>query len=1148
MSRVEDVGAISGASSIADEITRLSETIRSCERLCLLSGRSLTRFAIPVNDRDDAPLVFIPSVTRDLHGLGERRVDRHPTTSAQCIAALQRLLPVIRRFQLGIQESPNLAFHPIDRAALLAFDPERVHDAVRNVINDSLRPFGGAGDALARAALTSKSFGYLHPFTAVHVLRSIAPSTALFGSVWWRSLFSVSWFLNRRGGSLRGFPNTQATNSPGTVFLTSRCVDAVEIIYRVFQRRGDRFARLATLMRRLKKLQETRRKITDLAAKNLVNRDIFDHGYATQAANLCEDIRDCIQEIAADIGLPKVYETWRNDLEEVIRDWKGTDQDRHAEFLSAVVDTFIKANARHSSNERVKHVSADNVKIIEEIRKTVGRIHSSVDRCLHTYGENVIGPWKLNVNQRRDAEQKIPEWVCSQNHWDATWDAVAGRSAATKDDKRSVQDLAVAESHLQNLESHWRRNRDASERACRTIKAVEGYFKNIFDDLQHLSRSRRKETARRSRRDADLESFLTTLVNTSSHLQRVHHQLSKNAEVGARWAEILMNRHLTYASSGMMTQFDPSELAHSLRVVCRDPSRTRFEIIVNALRIVCAAQRPDGTWSCQQPFYWTETGNSASTLGIETAWAIVSTVNTLVRGPERFGASLQEVNAELRPVYDALDRFFRWLSSSMQSMPVPAALRRREPGRAAGESGTVREPVEPGPAANEPLLYGWCSDRVYEPGRIHAWVTALAIEFLVEFRELMQERINALLRAEFLSHRPGELKALTEVEPTDLDSEEPVISKLFELLREHKALEVREGPWLPSKPRDPDIKFWSAVFYGPPGTSKTFLTKAIAGELQWPLISLSPSDFLTRGEGYIESRSREIFRALSAGSRLVYFFDEIDELIRDRRQSNETTRNVFTFLTPSFLTKLQDLRDAAKKNEFIFVLGTNYFDRIDSAAKRSGRIDRAFAIVYPDTRSRAYIIIAELLKARSRFQEELQSFQDKVNKVVSAGGYAEQPRPFLDLLVGASGFISYLKLKELIKRAESLIAKSTDQQIVEFIGDLHKIYQGQMVEFKPELSIREYADRRGALDTGEIERLLEIIPNQPFPWRPESEPPIIPLETQLESLRDEVKDRDSEFVGKIVELGKKFAHRRISPTPPAVRRPARRRRGRSAAH
>jgi hypothetical protein len=450
----------------------------------------------------------------------------------------------------------------------------------------------------------------------------------------------------------------------------------------------------------------------------------------------------------------------------------------------------------------------------------------------------------------------------------------------------------------------------------------------------------------------------------------------------------------------------------------------------------------------------------------------------ILSNPDRFGASLEEISAGLQSVFEALDRFYRWLTGSLQTFS------KQKLSNAAPNAGKRPDA--------EPALYGWCSERVYERGRIHSWVTANAIEFLVDFRRLNQERINSLLRAEFVSHNPNELLRLSEIEPTDLgnlDTEgkkPPTTLRLLELLQDHKALELAEGPWLPGKPPRPSISFWSGMLYGPPGASKTVLAKAIAGELRWPLISLSPSDFLARGDQQIESRAQEIFYSLSAGSRLVYFFDEIDELIRDRRQKEE--RSVFSFLTPSFLTKIQDLHDEAKHNEFIFLFGTNYFDRIDSAAKRSGRIDHRFPVVYPDRCSRGFIIIQHLTKALAQegkdITEQFQVLHDILETIQRELKtiFPHANEPFMDTFATFTGFLSYPNINELTKRFAQLLKSGRRNDFNELkmiIKDLGEIDHAQSERYKPEIKLSDYAERLEALE--EIKQVGALIPDKPFP-------------------------------------------------------------------
>jgi hypothetical protein len=930
---------------LAAEVARLSGAIQACDRLGLLSARSVVRCAIPTHEREEAPngklsRAFIPSVSRNQQNdrdAGEAASGyRHPTTSAQCIAALQAVLPVVGRFRLGTHESKDLAFHPIERGSLKEFEPDRLSVAIRETIDCGLEGLleetsDGASamlDGISSDGLTSGTFGFLHPFTAAQVLRAIAPSKGMYRTVWWRSLFVILWFLNRRTAALGGNPSIDATGSPGTAFLTSKCVDALETVLNVFERRRARFRRLIDLMDQLYDVHEQRRHLGTLAKSKLISEDIFGPGYDLRKRNLGEEIRACVRELALDSALPRTYRSWVTLLQQGYE--RSNDDGQQNPLLAHVIDSFAAAMKEKDAIDelgQVRKLAKDNLKTAAKILEALDSIQQVVARALDpTAATDRTG---ASVDLRA-----LPTWLCSADYRTSTRNLI--NSQAAPDAKNKTYPKPV----LETLESHWRRHRDACANATNTLRAFDGYLGQILDTFERLAKP---DSGTQPPGTSKAIRFLREFTSATGTLDRLRHQLSFDVATGARWADVLMNRHLAYASSGATSLLDPGELAHAVRIVCGSGGRVRFDTVLQALHVVSDAQRPDGTWICQQPFYWTATGFSASTISVEIAWAMVSTMNVVLRSPDRFGASLEAVTEGFQPIFAALDRFFEWLSSSIQSFPVPPALN---------------------PRRSEPHLYGWCSDRLYEPGRIHSWATAAAIEFLVEFRQLLQERINSLLRAEFLSHHPTELKPLAEVEPTDLGNRknDPVVSRLALLLREHETLQLAEGPWMQAAPPKTEISFWSGILYGPPGTSKTFLAKATAGELDWPLISLSPSDFLARGEQHIESRAQEIFSSLSAGSRLVYFFDEIDELIRDRRQMDAAERSVFSFLTPSFLTKLQDFRDQAKTKEFMFLIGTNYFERIDSAARRTGRIDQTFPIVYPDLESRAYMILQFLMK------------------------------------------------------------------------------------------------------------------------------------------------------------------------------------------
>jgi adenylate kinase family enzyme len=1180
--------------SLSETVTALSDTIRACERLCLLTSRTVSRCAVSLdeNEADKAPLAFIPSVSRDLQNIlpsisaGTRAPSNpHPTTAAHCITALQSLLPVMGRFQLGTHESKGLAFHPIERESLEVFKPKTLSSEIRNTIERSLIGLDWPAQAQTSAAEEAAStagghtqrsgttFRPLHPFRASQTLRALAPSRALFQPIAWRSLFTVLWFLNRRGGSLRGYLSIQATDSPGTAFLTSKCVEAIEIVLNVFERRRERFKRLLDLMTELRRIVTAQEELEKLEKAGLIQAPLFHHGYRYRTSLLIPEIKMCIAELACDSALPETYQTWKAHLvpsessitEPVSDPDNGLSHDKYGEhfktaenFLHEVVDRFC-ATLR---DERAPSQTAEDavVPVSQEFQNAIAaanaagqttkcmagivkRIHQLIQRrCeeLNSSGRSEKAPAALAASENEQEElltsahlRSLPKWICSEDYWAAT------KWALGLEVKEKQPVPPESQAILNALELHWARHRDAADNASKTIQAFTAYLVTILDGFKSLARNITSESGLGS-----VDKFLESSGDATNRLTALRKQLSNDLDRGVRWAEVVMNRHLSYAASGATAQFDASELAHAVRVTYRDGGRVRFTLILEALKLVCAAQRPDGTWSCQQPFYWRETGYALLTMSIETAAAIVSTVYMLVTNPDRYGAGLAEVTSGLEPVYQALDRFFGWLSGSIQSFDAPPALlrasdlaRRPKPATAArpakggnanvkATSITSSKPETGDNARTEPPLYGWCSDRLSESDRIHSWATATAIEFLVDFRRLIQVRINALLRAEFLSHHPSELTRLSDVEPTDLrsvlgrDDDAPVIARLMRLLREHKKLEIAEGPWVSSKPDDAKLTFWSALLYGPPGTSKSFLAKAIAGELGWPLISVSPSDFLAKGDNHIEPRAQEIFSAFSAGSRIVFFFDEIDELIRDRRQQKDQ-RSALSFLTPSFLTKLQEFRDAAAKNEFIFILATNYKDNIDSAAIRSGRIDQHLPIIYPDIRSRAYIVIRELTK-RSKKKENVADQFEYVSKYLRLIKPELDPllkklkkesgntnAKFLDVLAEFSGFLSYQKIQALLELLPDFEKHypNVQEDLQRLVKALSTIGQRNTGRFQPEIPLVEYAGRPDTFED-ELTHLTEIIPHRIFPWHPKAGSSKSLLQSQLKELYGEIEKKN----------------------------------------
>jgi SpoVK/Ycf46/Vps4 family AAA+-type ATPase len=144
----------------------------------------------------------------------------------------------------------------------------------------------------------------------------------------------------------------------------------------------------------------------------------------------------------------------------------------------------------------------------------------------------------------------------------------------------------------------------------------------------------------------------------------------------------------------------------------------------------------------------------------------------------------------------------------------------------------------------------------------------------------------------------------------------------------------------------PDGKV-SLLVYGPPGTRKTTLVGSLAAELNWPLLTLSPPDFLTRGLEGLEARAGEVFRDLERLRQVVVLFDECDEFFKRRGDGAEhaESRTMGAFLTAGMLPRLQRLRD---DRWVVFVAAMNSrLGQLDEAAIRPGRFDYLLRLDHP---------------------------------------------------------------------------------------------------------------------------------------------------------------------------------------------------------
>jgi cell division protease FtsH len=149
-----------------------------------------------------------------------------------------------------------------------------------------------------------------------------------------------------------------------------------------------------------------------------------------------------------------------------------------------------------------------------------------------------------------------------------------------------------------------------------------------------------------------------------------------------------------------------------------------------------------------------------------------------------------------------------------------------------------------------------------------------------------------------------------------------------------------------------------ALLVGSPGTGKTLLAKAVAGEAKVPFFSLSGSDFVEMFVGVGASRVRDLFKQAKDKSPSIIFIDEIDAIGRARGKSNITGSNDERENTLNQL--LTEMDGFGTNTNVIVIAATNRADVLDKALMRAGRFDRQIYVDLPDLNERKEIFEVHL--------------------------------------------------------------------------------------------------------------------------------------------------------------------------------------------
>ncbi len=477
---------------------------------------------------------------------------------------------------------------------------------------------------------------------------------------------------------------------------------------------------------------------------------------------------------------------------------------------------------------------------------------------------------------------------------------------------------------------------------------------------------------------------------------------SESAQENAKdqWAyfEKIIHRQLAYVANGD-PKFDAAELVFALEGALLVDStwmnRSTAEKVFEALKL----ERRRPFWRPRKPFMASKRGEGLFVTSAEVANSILRSVEILKSGEWSGCFSVMEPNLRL---------FATWLLED-------------------------RKEFATGNKSNDIRLMGWSSDDAVSEDIVQLWHTSEVLLFLSHYERLLKSKIaedgraaaglqtqdwHEIEEAEgFWSH-----EALSSL----LDPKLPKPQNQYAVLAD-----INEN-FVKTREEGEGDKLYSMLLYGPPGTGKTTVAQQLAWKLKRPLITITVSDFLAGGHGEIENRAKGLFDVLQFQEDAVILFDEIDQFMLDRNSGHyQKQEDVFKFMTPGMLTKLQNLRDAEST---IFILATNYYERIDSAIKRTGRIDKHYLLCLPDAERRMEILFT--FHAADRYSEEdwskeLEAFKNLARK---------ENKEAWDDLIQKSVFMGWGDLKALSKKIKSSKLADTNKLTIALQGAIEQAF------------------------------------------------------------------------------------------------------------
>ena len=376
---------------------------------------------------------------------------------------------------------------------------------------------------------------------------------------------------------------------------------------------------------------------------------------------------------------------------------------------------------------------------------------------------------------------------------------------------------------------------------------------------------------------------------------------------------------------------DSDQLAWSLAIIMKfgPDFRSRLseqDVLREGFNALFSTQTDAGTWIPSKPlFHYPKVGNAYCYV-YETFSVLLKIALTQEQG----GEFLQTI---LRPFAPNLIRLWEYARSTKIEL------------------------------AEGKRLIAWSSGHRTNHPSAESWATASVFSFGQALRRLLgiwtrNAALAGLNQQGSLRSAEKAYQAIIEFGdtwPTGAPQAQTVAEQLITLFV-NPALKIGS-----SKQDDPDNQpiqerqARSAILFGPPGTSKTTLARAISECLDWQYVELHASHFVAEGLPAVQRTADGLFQRLMELDHSVVLFDEIDELVRERAMEPDAFGR---FLTTSMLPKLAELW---KQRKVIYFIATNHIEYFDRAVTRAQRFD-ALLFVTPPSFARKQARLEKLLR------------------------------------------------------------------------------------------------------------------------------------------------------------------------------------------